>query len=82
MKRVLLSLFIVLVLGFWFVVVAQDKAFYVTETRNIPPVVLVRATVPENAQICAETITGGIVGCRPVSEFRKWVKEPLTQSKN
>jgi hypothetical protein len=55
--------------GMAFAQVAYQKA-----ERAVPPVVLVEKTVPDTAQICAQP-EAGLVACRSVGEFRKWVRE-------
>ena len=68
-------------LAFWFVLgpmmaSAQDKAMFYEKSRNTPEVVLIRKALSDTAQVCAEPIDGGIVACRSVADFRKWVKSP------
>jgi len=41
----------------------------------LPETVTIRATMPDNGQVCAEPRAGGLVACRSVGEFRKWARE-------
>jgi hypothetical protein len=40
----------------------------------MPPVVLVRLAVPDEARVCVEQ-PGGALDCRRVGELRKWARE-------
>lgn len=74
MNRLRIVIIIMLLVGAVFVT-AQDKVFYSPAERSTPPVVVVKATVPDTSVICAEPLSGGLVACRPISEFRVWVRE-------
>lgn len=41
----------------------------------LPETVTIRATMPDDGQVCAEPRSGGLVSCRSVGEFRKWARE-------
>ena len=41
----------------------------------LPETVTIRATMPDDGQVCAEPRSGGLVACRSVGEFRKWARE-------
>ena len=41
----------------------------------LPETVTIRATMPDDGQVCAEPRAGGLVACRSAAEFRKWVRE-------
>jgi hypothetical protein len=61
--------------------VGLSEAFQVTEWVKVippsgfqPPAVVILASAPARAQVCAE-VERGLTACRGVDEFRVWVRE-------
>jgi hypothetical protein len=58
------------------VIVAQDKSVFSSAAQGfVPATHAVSQYVLDKERICAEPKGGGILSCRTVGEFRKWVVE-------
>jgi hypothetical protein len=54
---------------------AVAQVAYMEKSRSTPQVVVIEKVLPDSAQVCAEPLDGGLVACRSIGEFRKWVRE-------
>lgn len=54
------------------VVSLQDIALYKRDSF-LPDVVVVKRTLPDSAQICAER--DGLMDCRSIGDLRRWLQE-------
>ena len=57
--------------------VEQPRVLYLGPSDGLPEAVVIKPTLPDDAQVCAEPIEG-VVSCRTAGEFRAWVagREP------
>jgi len=75
MKKYAGVLIAIITLLLLFVALTSGQVAYMEKTRSVPQVVVIEKVLPDTAQVCAEPLDGGLVACRPVGEFRKWVRE-------
>lgn len=54
----------------------QARALVYPAQGSQPESVVIKYTMPDTAQLCAETKPGQVV-CQNVGEFRRWIVNPL-----
>jgi hypothetical protein len=77
MMRFAAAVVVAFALAFMTGLIAQDtKGVFSSPAQGfIPATTVVSQYVPDKDRVCAEPKGGGVLSCRTVAEFRKWVME-------